>query len=212
MTPLGPHGPKPPHVKRALARATIRAGIRSWDKQLTRAGRDLLRKSSPPDSAAGSKIQSDTSAESLTPERTKAEIFERKAEDAAQRITRNVICDLEKMTDTLSSDDSGLETTWDEICIQIQHEESPFWFAYDEIVRGMVGGFVAELSDNEREAIWLQTDAGIDWNCEEPDVREPNPVNQDEIVDYLVRDVYSKAADWSNERIDAYFARSYESD
>jgi hypothetical protein len=76
----------------------------------------------------------------------------------------------------------------------------------------MVCGFVAELSDNEREAIWLQTDAGIDWSFEEPDVREPNPVNQDEIVDYLVQDVYSKAADWSNERIHAYFARSYESD
>ena len=108
----------------------------------------------------------------------KAEIFERIARPAAQRITRKVIRDLEQMTDTLSGEDSGLETTWDEICVQIQHEESPFWFAYDEIVRRMIGGFVGELSDNEREAIWLQTGAGIDWNCEEPDAREPNPVNQ----------------------------------
>ncbi len=136
----------------------------------------------------------------------------RVAQNAVEHVTCNVIRDLEQMTDTLSGDDSGLETTWDEICVQVQHQESIFWSAYDEIVRGIVSRFVDELSKNEKEAIWLQTDAGIDWSCEEPGVREPNPANQDEIVDYLVGDIYSKAADWSNERIDAYFARSYESD
>jgi hypothetical protein len=91
---------------------------------------------------------------------------------------------------------------------RVAHAINPFWYAYDEIVRGMVGGFVAELSHDENRAVWSQTDAGIDWSCEDPEVRESNPVKHDAIIDYLVRNVYSKAADWSNERIDAYFART----
>ena len=108
------------------------------------------------------------------------------------------------MKDTLSGDDSELDTTWDEICVQ-----AVFWNAYDEIVRGMVRGYVAELPKYEREAIWLQTDAGINWGCEEPEDREAHPVSDNDIVNYLVHQyVYSQAADWSNARIEAHLARS----
>jgi hypothetical protein len=58
------------------------------------------------------------------------------AEEASQRITRKVIAALQGMKDTLlSGDDSELETPWDEICVQVQDEESFFWDTYDEIVR-----------------------------------------------------------------------------
>ena len=137
-----------------------------------------------------------------------ADIVRRVAEIAADRVTRNVIRDLEQMTERLSGDDFELKTTWDEICVQIQDQESVVWDAYDEIVRGMVGVFVAELPRHEQEAIWLQTEAGIEWTCEEPEKREPYPVNQNEIVDQLACDVYSKAADWSNARVDAYLRRT----
>jgi hypothetical protein len=72
------------------------------------------------------------------------------AEEAAQRITRKVIAALQGMRDTLSGDDSELETTWDEICVQIQDEESFFWDTYDEIVLDMVRARVAELPKYER--------------------------------------------------------------
>ncbi len=186
-------------VKRAFAMATLKSGLRSGDKQLVEAGRDLLRKGSLPHSAQHSSLRSSSSEQN----KTKIETAQ-----AAERFTRNVIRALEGMTDTLSGDDSGLESIWDEICVQIQHEESPFWYAYDEIVRGLIGRFVAELSDIEREGIWLQTEA----SCEETDAREPKPLNRDEIIDYLVRDLYSKAADSSNDRIDSYFARNHEVD
>ncbi len=136
------------------------------------------------------------------------------AEEASQRITRKVIAALQGMKDTLlSGDGSELETTWDEICVQVQDEESFFWDTYDEIVRDMVRGHVAQLPRYKREAIWLQTVAGSDWDSEEPESREPYPVVDDDVVDYLVpKYVYSQAADFSNTRIEAYLARSIERD
>jgi hypothetical protein len=125
--------------------------------------------------------------------------------EAAQRLTRKVIADLQAMRDTLSGDISGLKTTWDEICVQVQHQESIFWDDYDEIVRNMIGGYIAELAKYEREAIWMQTDAGIDWVCEEPKDRAAYPVVDADIINYLIHKyVYSEAADWSNARIEAY--------
>lgn len=131
------------------------------------------------------------------------------AEQAARRITHKVISVLQKMTDTLSGDDSGLKTTWDEICVQVQFEASFSWDAYDETVRGIVERYVVKLPKNEREAIWLQTDAGMDWDYEEPSDREANPVCDNDIVDYLTSDyVYTEAGNWSNARIRAFIDRS----
>ena len=133
--------------------------------------------------------------------------------EAAQRLTRKVIADLQSMRDTLSGDDSGLKTTWDEICVQVQDQELIFWDVHDEIVRNMIGGHVAELAKYEREAIWMQTDAGIDWVCEEPEDRAAYPIVDADIIDYLIHKyVYSEAADWSDARIDAYLARPLTSD
>jgi hypothetical protein len=130
------------------------------------------------------------------------------AEKAARHITRKVITALQGMTDTLSGDDSELKTTWDEICVQRQSEESLSWDAYDETVLAIVRGQIATLLKHEREAIWLQTDAGIDWNCEEPDDRELHPVFDDDIVAWLTNEyVYAKATNWSNDRIRAYIER-----
>lgn len=135
------------------------------------------------------------------------------AEGAAERITRKVIADLQQMTDTMSGDDSGLKTTWDEICVQVQGEESFYWDAYEQIVYGLVARHIIQLSKHEREAIWLQTGAGFDWDGEDPEEREVYPVCDDDIINWLIREyVYSKAENWSNARIEACLARSIERD
>jgi hypothetical protein len=100
------------------------------------------------------------------------------AEKAARRITRKAIADLEQLKDTLSGDDSGLQTAWDEICVQVQGQESFYWDIYDESVRSIVAGCIPKLAKYEREAIWLQTDAGNDWDFEEPEEREPYPITR----------------------------------
>ncbi|HNU31948.1 MAG TPA: hypothetical protein PKN00_22345 [Sedimentisphaerales bacterium] len=130
------------------------------------------------------------------------------AQDAARRITRKVIADLQRMKHTLSGDDSELKTTWDEICVQIQSEQSFCWDVYDETVRAVVSGHVAKLAAYEREAIWLQSDAGGDWDCREPQEREAYPVCDGDVVDYLIREyIYAEAGRWSNARIRAYIER-----
>jgi hypothetical protein len=131
------------------------------------------------------------------------------AQAAAQRITRKAIRTLQGIKEKLSGDDSELKTTWDEICVQVQGEESIFWDSYDETARSIVTGCVSELPKHEREAIWLQTDAGIDWDCEKPEDRETYPVVHQDVVEYLVcKYIYAAAADWSNARIETYKARS----
>lgn len=135
------------------------------------------------------------------------------AEKAAQNITQKVIAQLQEMTATLSGDDSELKTTWEEICAQVQFEESFDWEIYDETVRSIISGYVEELPENEKKAIWLQTEVGIDWDLDEPEDRKPCHISDDEIVDYLAQNyVYTAAGDWSNEHIQAYIERSTQED
>jgi hypothetical protein len=131
------------------------------------------------------------------------------AREAARRITRKVIADLRQMKDTASGDDSGLTTVWDEICVQLQGQESVLWDAYEETVRAFVCGYVAALPKHEKEAIWLQTNAGIDWDCWGPEDRQAQPVFDEDIVDWLICEfVYAEGSDWSNARIRAFLERS----
>ncbi len=141
------------------------------------------------------------------------EIVSEVAREAARRITRKVISDLRQMTDTMPGDDSELKTTWDEICVQVQDEKSFHWDAYDETVQAIVRDYIDKLPKHEQEAIWLQTDAGLDWRFAEPDEREPQPVKDNDSVDWLTGEyVYGEADNWSNARIRAFLERSRKRD
>jgi hypothetical protein len=136
-------------------------------------------------------------------------VVESLAQEASLRITRKTISFLHQLKVTLSGGDSGLKTTWDEICAQVQYEESHFWDAYDETVRDIVRGFITELPIHEQEAIWLQTKAGINWGIEEPEDRDVYPICDDDIVEYLTREfVYAEAGRWSNSRIRAFIEQA----
>lgn len=126
---------------------------------------------------------------------------------ATERIVRKVIKELCQMDVTLSGDDSGLINTWDEICVQIQFEQSHSWDDYDETVRAIVSGYVQEMSAYEREAIWHQTDNGIDWHCDEPEDRRPHHDVETDAAQYITDTVYSEASNWSNKRIRAFSDR-----
>jgi hypothetical protein len=121
-------------------------------------------------------------------------------------VTRRTIAALQKLNvDLLSGDDSGLVNIWDEICVQIQYEGSWAWDAYEETVRRIVTAQVEKLSAHEREAVWLQTPAGQDWDCEDQSDRETYPVLSDDIVEYLLTEhISDEAANWTNRRIRKY--------
>jgi hypothetical protein len=100
-------------------------------------------------------------------------VVEALAAQVFARLTRKIIADLQRMrTALLSGDDSGLTSTWDEICIEIQYQQSIYWDAYDDTARAVAHGHIAGLARHEREALWLQTDEGRDWVYEETYRRE----------------------------------------
>jgi len=147
----------------------------------------------------------------LTPCRALSElsIVAATANFVTRRVTRKVISDLRRMLDTLSGDDSELKTTWDEICVQVQLEESFYWAIYDQTVRTLVDFFLSELALHEREAIWLQTEAGRHWAFDDPNDRDTYPVDNDELIEYITREhVYVEAGRWSNTRIRAFTIRA----
>src|SRR5436309_3104975 len=136
------------------------------------------------------------------------------ADQVCKRLTRRLIATLQKLNNgLLSGQDSGLKNTWDEICAQVQFEESFSWDVYDEAVRAVAASDVEKLLPHEREAIWLQTTAADDWDCEDESRRHPYPVLNEEIVNYLVGEyIYSQAGNWSNHRLRSYLDRSSRAD
>jgi hypothetical protein len=131
------------------------------------------------------------------------------AEQVCRRLTRKIISTLQQMNHGLQSgDDSGLKNTWDEICVQVQFEESCLWDAYHETVCGLTGREIEKLLPHEREAVWLQTPAGDEWGCEDESDRQSYPVLNDDIVEYVISEhLYREAANWSNLRIREYLDR-----
>ncbi len=96
-----------------------------------------------------------------------------------------------------------LRTVWDEVCIQVQGEESVLWDAYVEQIELLLNHEITRLPTLEREALWLQTNAGRDWEfAEERTTNEP-PVCFGDIVDDVLSQLLSQAADWSNPAIRA---------
>lgn len=132
------------------------------------------------------------------------------AEEIAERITKRTVFALQKIKNTLSGDDSGLKNAWDEICVQVQYEESLFWNTYDEIVQSFVLAYIEELKSYEKLAIWLQTEQGWGWAYDYDGQSDEHPsVFIEDIVQYITQEyIYSKARDWSNNRIKSYLDKN----
>jgi hypothetical protein len=113
----------------------------------------------------------------------------------------------------LSGDDSGLENAWDEICVQVQGQQSYYWAAYEDTAMSVVAQAVDKASTLAKQAIWLQTDPGDEWASEgeagkEVSVgseRDTLPFATQDIVEYLYRDyLLLEAVNWTNSRIRTY--------
>lgn len=129
---------------------------------------------------------------------------------AAQRIGRKVIAHLQQVDASRPIENFGLKSAWDEICVQIQSEYFIEWDVYDQTVRDLVRGYLTELPLHEKAALWLQTEAGQDWLCKEADERDPQPVDDNDIIAYIASEtVYDEAGRWTNRRIRDYIDNGY---
>jgi hypothetical protein len=110
---------------------------------------------------------------------------------------------LQKIQIFLSSEDSGLKNTWDEICVQIQGEYSFHWNEYEQVIDNHLSDEIKNLNDYERFAIWLQTDKGFYYDEDEDET--PESYDED-IMHYLKSEIFKKAGNWSNHRIRKYLS------
>ena len=88
------------------------------------------------------------------------------ADSLANTIALGVVASLKELTDTLSGDDSGLTNAWEEVCVQVQGEESVDWETYREIINEFVRAELEALPYRDRAALWLHTDDGYSWHSD----------------------------------------------
>ena len=141
-------------------------------------------------------------------------IIEKIAEKACNKITIKVIRYLQKMTDCLlSGDDTPLKNVWDEICVQVQDEESFFGDAYIDTISSLISKEINYLDEEIKQAIWFQTDEGLYWDeDEDEDQREPY-FDDNEILRHILSNYIIPSADnWTNLRIKKYLERSCDFD
>jgi hypothetical protein len=124
------------------------------------------------------------------------------------RIERQVITKLQRMDRPWSDEPSLLKSLWDEVCVQMQDEQTFAWDAIDETVRTLVAVQVSKLPAHELAALWLKTDQGIDWTFSDEEERDPHPVTSADVVEQLTQNVYSTACNWTNRRLRTYGERT----
>ncbi len=85
------------------------------------------------------------------------------ADSLCEKISRKVIKLLQSRKDLLFGDNSVLENTWDEICVQVQGDQSFYWDAYDRMVCDSITGYLEDLKLYECVAISIKKNNDNYW-------------------------------------------------
>lgn len=127
------------------------------------------------------------------------------AESRCRKISGAIVRCFQKMTEGMQSgDDTSLKNLWDEICVQVQGQQSVAWDLYLDTIRLVIQGEVEKLDAQTKQAIWLQTDEGIDWEMNNED-QDAVTFCEDDITEYILQNFVLSAADnWTNKRIEKY--------
>jgi hypothetical protein len=110
--------------------------------------------------------------------------------------------------DLLPGVKGGLKSAWDEVCVQVQKQESALSHMHVVTLRGLIARDVEKLTTPELQALWLQTHQGEDWWTDLDESWDGVPYEVDDIVDHILDQVIAMAASWSNKRIAAHVAGS----
>lgn len=103
----------------------------------------------------------------------------------------------------LSGDDTCLTSVWEEVCVQVQGEESCFWDAYLKLMHDHVLSGLRDVSRPELEMLWLRTESGWDWLWEVVNAGQGEPpphpgVDHDAIAQWIVQDFLKPMAEEDN--------------
>lgn len=106
--------------------------------------------------------------------------------------------------DYLLSGDSGLQNVWEEICVQLQGEESADWDLYADTISLYIGMELEKLDAEEKRVLWLTTDAGWSWIYDHDTDEEGDqsaPVDLADITEMLSNQLMSRATDFESRNI-----------
>lgn len=122
-----------------------------------------------------------------------------------KKISSKVIRYFQKMKEGMQSgEDTPLKNVWDEICVQVQGEESIFYSYYLDAARRYIYYEVEKLDECIKKAIWIQTDQYFDWQ-DDDNKHEALIYSEDDIIEYILHHfVLRKAEEWTNKRIESY--------
>ena len=126
------------------------------------------------------------------------------ADEVATRVVNRVVRYLRSITDTLSGDDSPLTNAWEEICVQVQFEQSICWNVYVETMDLAIEAEIEELQEHEVAAIWFQTSDGEEWGFTDSGDREEPLIDKQLVVGRIRERLLDKAGEWTNARIRGY--------
>jgi hypothetical protein len=139
------------------------------------------------------------------------------ATNAAQIVADAAQAQLMRSKHMLSEDDSVLENTWEEICVQVQGERGLFWESYESAMRDAVLGALQFIDRSALKSLWLYTNEGCDllYELEEDqetgrasqaDYAPPDiSVDEEAIADDIVSNhLLQIAVDYRNSRIEVY--------
>lgn len=136
------------------------------------------------------------------------------ASQLSDKLIKDAIQSLEEMdSQELLSGDSSLKNVWEEICVQVQGEQSFFWENYVENMDGLLAGYVEMLDPNARLALWTLTESGRDYINDHRTDSEAGldiPVDADEILAMLRDGLLSAAANHESPSISRFLQRHEE--
>jgi len=123
------------------------------------------------------------------------------AEQLRAECAEHAIAKFKGMRDCMLSGDSGLRNIWEEICAQVQGEESCDWDTYVELIEDFIQGKVEQLPRSAQLALWVLTDEGSDWledHFSDDDGDDDAPLDVESITQLVKGSVLSAAADYES--------------
>lgn len=136
------------------------------------------------------------------------------ADGQCKWICQKTISFLQKMTDGMQSgDDSPLENLWEEVCVQVQYQESMLWDFYTDYMQSIISSQLKKLNAITCYAIWLQTDAGEEFLFDYEEHEESgDPIDaleylydEHDVLNHILNDyVLPEADNARNARIEKY--------
>jgi len=140
---------------------------------------------------------------------TESEIVREVAEQARDRVVRAAIRELKCLPAELSGDDSGLDNVWEEICVQMQGQQSVEWAAYEITAEQIVSNRLPKLARHERAAMWLQTSNGESWSLDDYDARDRDAVaDEADVIDHVMEALLGTACDFTGRRVREYVEKT----